>query len=93
MLDPRYRKSCVTNQVIDNDAEHPFWLARFRMPSKDGRRASHGGAHRGERVRGAAPVDGIIQTRGPPMVCWHRLAPSSVRVFFRVSLSIIILVR
>src|SRR5258708_15819874 len=36
MLDPRYRNpSWVTNQVIDDNAEHPFWSARFRMPSKE----------------------------------------------------------
>jgi len=25
----------VTNQVIDDNAEHRFWSARFRMPSKE----------------------------------------------------------
>jgi hypothetical protein len=36
MLDPRYRNpSWVTNQVIDDNAKHPLWSARFRMPSKE----------------------------------------------------------
>ncbi len=36
MLDPRDGNPVwVTNRVIDNNAERPFWSARFRMPSKE----------------------------------------------------------